>query len=40
MSSLLGMGWRLIDSGQLSPLVRELADGSPAWTHNPSDHFR
>jgi hypothetical protein len=39
VSKLLSQGWRLSDPGQLAALVRELATGRAAFTHDPSDHF-
>jgi hypothetical protein len=39
VSKLLAQGWRLSDPGQLAALVRELATGRTASTHDPADHF-
>jgi len=39
VSKLLAQGWRLSDPGQLAALVRELATGRAAFTHDPADHF-
>jgi hypothetical protein len=40
VQALLGMGWQLSDSRQLTALVKELAAGSFRETHDPADHFR
>lgn len=40
VSKLLAQGWRLSDASQLAALVRVLATGRAAPTHDPSDHFK
>jgi hypothetical protein len=40
VQSLLSIGWKLSDPGQLTRLVKELASGSFRVTHAPEDHFR
>ena len=39
IESLLRRGFRLSDTAQLQPLVRELSEAPGATTHDPSDHL-